>query len=72
LTEQLVKGEISTEQWEYQVTSAAHLHWRRSVWFGEFFQRPLYVSFVSAVQYWLLSGIVKVKIWLGWLPKQFV
>nr|QJQ82455.1 BisA [Biscogniauxia sp.] len=70
LTERLVTGELTAEEWEYQVTTAAYLHWRRSVWFGEYFQRPLYVSIKSAVLFWAISTLVRVKIWVGWLQEQ--
>lgn len=72
LTERLVKGELTAEQWEYQVTTAAYLHWRRSVWFGEYFQRPLYVSIGSAVLFWATSSLAKVRIWIGWLQEQAI
>ncbi|KAK7754990.1 hypothetical protein SLS62_003074 [Diatrype stigma] len=70
LTEKLVTGELTADEWEYQVTTAGYLHWRRSVWFGEFFQRPLYVSICSAVLFWATSALAKVRTWIGWLPKQ--
>lgn len=72
LTEKLLKGELTMEQWEYQVSTAAYLHWRRSLWFGEFFQRPLYISMASALPFWITSALAKARIWLGWLPPQAV
>lgn len=72
ITERLVKGEITIQQWDYQVTAAAYLHWRRSVWFGEFFQRPLYVSIGSAVAYWGTAALARIRIGLKWLPQQAV
>ncbi|KAI1778118.1 FAD/NAD(P)-binding domain-containing protein [Hypoxylon cercidicola] len=70
LTEKLVTGRLTAEEWEYQVTTAAYLHWRRSVWYGEYLQRPLYVSIWSALLFWAPSALARVRIWLGWLPKQ--
>ncbi|KAI0474594.1 hypothetical protein F4859DRAFT_521703 [Xylaria cf. heliscus] len=72
LTEKLVTGRITAEEWEYQVTTAAHFHWRRSVWFGEYFQQPFHVSMVSAVLFWATFALVKVRTWAGWLPEQAV
>lgn len=72
LTEKLCKGELTIEQWEYQVSKAAYLHWRRSVWFGQFFQRPLYISIGSAFLYWATSALARVRSWLGWLPQQAI
>lgn len=72
LTEKLVQGHLTTEQWEYQVSTAAYLHWRRSLWFGEFFQRPIYVSIGSAVLFWATSAIARIRTWLGWLPQQAI
>lgn len=70
LTEALVRGELSAGQWEYRVTKAAYLHWRRSLWFGEFFQKPLYVSLGSALLYWAAAALARVRTCLGWLPPQ--
>lgn len=70
LTERLVTGHLTAEEWEYQVTTAAYLHWRRSIWYGEYFQRPLYVSIGSAVLFWATSVLARLRTWIGWLPKQ--
>ncbi len=72
LTEQLVQAKLTIDQWEYQVTTAAYLHWKRSVWFGEFFQRPLPVALGSAVQYWCVAGLSRLRCWAGWLPEQSI
>ncbi|TGJ79822.1 hypothetical protein E0Z10_g8945 [Xylaria hypoxylon] len=72
LTEKLVKGIVTPEEWEYQVTTATHLHWRRSVWFGEYFQQPFYISIKSALAFWTAFTLAKVRIWMGWLPEQAV
>ncbi|KAI9046261.1 uncharacterized protein KD926_004099 [Aspergillus affinis] len=72
LTERLVKGDIRLDEWEYQVTVATHLHWRRSVWFGNFFQRSWPSALWSAVLYWALVVVNAIRTWMGWLPKQAV
>jgi hypothetical protein len=72
LTERMVRGEISPTMWEYQVTKATHLHWRRSVWFGEFFQKPFHVSIRSAVCYWITAALARFRTWMGWLPRQSI
>lgn len=54
--ERLVKGEITADDWEKEVVRFGHLHWRRSIWFGEWFQRPLYTSIFAGVQYWLAAA----------------
>lgn len=72
LTEKLVKGQLNPDQWSYQATTAAYLHWRRSLWFGDFFQRPLYVSIGSALLFWATSALARVRTWLGWLPQQAI
>jgi hypothetical protein len=71
-TERLVKGEVDPVQYEYQVMTATCLHWRRSVWFGEFFQKPLYIALRSGSRYWVTLGMAKIRILLGWIPKQAV
>lgn len=70
LTDRLVTGDVTAEEWEYQVTTAGHLHWRRSVWFGDFFQQPWYVSASSALLFWVTSALARVRVWRGWLPPQ--
>lgn len=72
LTEKLLKGDLTTEEWNYQVTTAGYLHWRRSLWFGEFFQRPLYRSIWNAFLYWATAALARVRIWLAWLPEQAI
>ncbi|XXH03954.1 hypothetical protein Hte_010362 [Hypoxylon texense] len=69
LTERLVTGYITSEEWEYQLTTAAYLHWRRSIWFGQYFQQPLYVSIGSAVLFWATSTLARLRTQIGWLPK---
>ena len=54
--EKLVKGEITAAEWEEEVVQFSQLHWRRSIWFGEWFQRPLYTSIFSGVRYWLAAA----------------
>ncbi|EED14518.1 conserved hypothetical protein [Talaromyces stipitatus ATCC 10500] len=72
LTERLVKGELDVAEWEYQVTAATYLHWKRSVWFGQFFQQPLAVALISAVQYWAVAALNRLRTWAGWLSGQAV
>jgi hypothetical protein len=72
LTEKLVTGELTAEEWEYQVTTAGYLHYRRSVWFGEYFQRPIYVSLASGVLFWGTSTLARLRTWIGWLPAQAI
>lgn len=68
--ERLIKAELTIQQWDYQVTTAGYLHSRRSIWFGELFQRPMYVSIGSAALYWATAAIARVRIWLNWLSQQ--
>ncbi|KAI1651123.1 FAD/NAD(P)-binding domain-containing protein [Daldinia loculata] len=72
LTEKLVTRKLTLEEWEYQVTTAAYLQWRRSAWFGEYFQRPLYISIGTAMLFWATSALAKLRIWMGWLPPQAI
>ena len=48
---------MSIQEWEGQVVNFGRLHWRRSIWFGEWFQRPLLLSVWAGVQYWLELGM---------------
>ena len=54
---QLLGGAMSLQEWEGQVVKFGRLHWRRSIWFGEWFQRPLYLSMWARVRYWLDLGV---------------
>jgi hypothetical protein len=72
LTERLLQESIDAAEWEYQITTAAGLHWKRSVWFGQYFQRPLLVSMTSAVSYWFTAAVARFRITMGWLEKQTV
>ena len=73
LTEKLLTGVIKdTKEWEWQILTAGSLHWMRSVWFGDWFQRPFRVAIWSGVTYWWAAA--KAKFWcaLGWLPEQAI
>ncbi|KAI1465800.1 uncharacterized protein F4812DRAFT_461489 [Daldinia caldariorum] len=72
LTEELVTGRLTREEWEYKVTTVAYLQWRRSAWFGEYFQRPLYRSIGSGILFWAAAALAKMRSWMGWLPPQEV
>ena len=72
ITEKMIQGEITVDQWEYQILEAAHLHWRRSIWFGEFFQRPLHIAIGSALRYWVRAARVAFAVWMRWLPNQAI
>ena len=73
LTERLVKGEIkNVRDWEWQVLTAGSLHWKRSVWFGDWFQRPFRMAVWSGVAYWVAAAKVKLFCALGWLAEQAI
>ncbi|KAI1802384.1 FAD/NAD(P)-binding domain-containing protein [Daldinia bambusicola] len=72
LAEELVTGRLTLEEWEYKVTTVAYLQWRRSAWFGEYFQRPLYRSLGPGILFWATSALAKLRSWMGWLPSQDV
>ncbi|PLB54918.1 FAD/NAD(P)-binding domain-containing protein [Aspergillus steynii IBT 23096] len=67
ITERLVKGEIGWREWEERVTRGTYLHWRQSVWFGEFYQRGWLGGLGSAVRYWLVVGGEMLRGWMGWI-----
>lgn len=48
----LVKGEMTAADWEQRVVRFGYLHWRRSIWFGEWVQSPLYTSIFTGIRYW--------------------
>jgi len=69
LVVELVKGELSSRTWDWQITRFTYLHWRRSVWFGEYFQRPLYSSLFAAVSYWAAAAVQTARYWSGTMPQ---
>ena len=52
-TERYLKGEIELSAWETEVLQFGHLHWLRSVWWGESYQRGRFYSLPAAFRYWL-------------------
>ena len=54
--EKMVKGEITAANWEDEVVRFGYVHWRRSIWFGEWFQSPLYTSILAGIRYWLAAA----------------
>ena len=65
--ERLMKDEISAAEWERQVVAFGHLHWLRSIWYGEWFQRPLYTSIFAGIQYWTTAAkyAIEQNLWLA-------
>jgi hypothetical protein len=54
LVEKLLTHQIDGTIWEAEVTRSGYLHWCRSVWYGEYFQRPLYKSILTGLRYWFV------------------
>lgn len=66
MVEDYVNGKISLGDWEERVLRYSQLHWSQSVWWGEFYQRPLVVALFFLAQYWMYCGINLVKsLWQG-------
>lgn len=57
----LLIGDIDAAEWEHRVIRFAYLHRLRSIWFGAWFQTPIYVSCFAAIRYWTAA----VKNYLG-------
>ncbi|MCJ1390653.1 hypothetical protein MMC18_003514 [Xylographa bjoerkii] len=68
LLEKVVKGEMSREEWNWHVTRFTWLHWLRSIWFGEFFQRP-WTSIFAALPYWAAAGVERVRYYTSVIPQ---
>ena len=61
--ELFMKGSITAAEWEKRVVAFGHVHWRRSIWFGEWFQSPLYTSIIAGLQYWLIAAADAIRQW---------
>lgn len=61
-------------EWEYRISQTGELHWARSIWFGDFFQNPSLLRAVwdSALRYWRLAAVYRVRYWFGWVDKPVV
>ena len=68
MVEKLVKGELSPKMWDWQVTNFTYMHWTRSVWFGEYFQSPLSTSLWTALRYWSIALVHRIRYVLGKMP----
>lgn len=55
--ERCIKGEIGVKEWENEVLNFANLHWRRSVWYGEYYQQHPTIAAISAFKYWAAVGV---------------
>jgi hypothetical protein len=66
--ERYLKGEITSEQWEEQVLHFSRLHWLRSVWYGENYQRPLKEALPSAMAYWWMAFVDTARMVWRWQP----
>ncbi|TEY78484.1 hypothetical protein BOTCAL_0048g00100 [Botryotinia calthae] len=63
MVEKLIKGEIDIRAWEVELTRFGYLHWRRSIWYGEYFQRPLFKSILMGLKYWFVAAGQTIKYW---------
>ena len=68
LLERVVSGEMNLERWEWLVTRFTWVQWLRSIWYGEFFQRP-WTSIFAAVPFWAATGLEKVRYFMGTVPQ---
>lgn len=59
----LAQQKLSLVRWEEQVLRYARLHWSQSVWYGNFYQRPLPVALFSALRYWIYAGLDQIRAW---------
>ncbi|KAL6717585.1 hypothetical protein ACLMJK_005500 [Lecanora helva] len=55
--ERVVKGEVGWREWERESVGFSRLHWRRSRWFGEWFQRSGWLSWWAGGLYWWEVGM---------------
>ena len=55
MLEKVMKGDISNAEWESEVIRFGYLHWRSSIWFGEWFQRSFLLSIGAGLRYWLAA-----------------
>ena len=66
LVEKLVNNEIDVSEWESQVLQFGYLHWRRSIWYGAFYQRHPVFWAGPALQYWIAFASSMVQnFWKG-------
>ena len=56
MLKRVMNNEVSNAEWESRVVSFGYLHWRRSIWFGEWFQRLLLYSIKAGLQYLLAAA----------------
>lgn len=68
--ERLLNSELNIEQWEKEVLQFARLHWLRSIWYGENYQRPITTSIFYGLQYWnaVLADLCR-TVWY-WQPSK--
>ena len=63
--ERYLNGEISMSEWESQVLRFGNLHWLRSIWWGDYFQRRALFALPSALWYWMAAATQAVRDSLG-------
>lgn len=51
--EKYMRGEISIAEWGQRVVRFGHIHWLRSIWWGQFYQRGKYFAIPSAIRYYI-------------------
>ena len=52
MLEKVVEGKIGIEEWEREVVQYGYLQWRRSLWFGAWYQMPWWTRSAAALRYW--------------------
>lgn len=61
--ERYVNGEITLERWNERVLRYGRLHWLQSVWWGDFYQRPMLLALPAMARYWMYSAWDRIAAW---------
>lgn len=56
-----INQKTSLAELEEKMVRYSHLHWRQSIWWGEFYQQNMAVALLSAVLFWAYYAIDMIK-----------
>ena len=71
MLERYMRSEITLAQWEKHVVRFGRMHWLRSIWYGDFYQRPLLLALVSAAWYWVTVIVYAILDFVDGEPSKF-
>ncbi|KAI1450791.1 hypothetical protein F5Y02DRAFT_424276 [Annulohypoxylon stygium] len=60
-----INGKVQANEWEHRVLRYSSLYWRKSAWWGTYYQAHIGQVLLAGLSYWVYYGIDRVKSWFS-------